>query len=641
MTRGPGIAGEYRTGSAAAAQPARAQQARYAAPPDAAREGDEPMREEASRRGPATGVGWDLSDLYASADDPALTADLERSLDLALRFGEQHRDRVAELDAQALADALDRYEALQEPLVRASCYAQLLFAADTSAPQHGALLQRVQERATEIRNALLFFELEWVALPAERAAALLAAPVLARRRHFLTSLRRYRPHLLSEPEERILSETANTGRSAFSRLFDEILAGMKFRFEHGGEARELGEEEVLALLYSADREQRRAGAAALTRGLRENARTLSFIFNTLVQDKAIDDRLRRYPAPMAARNLANEIEPASVESLLSACVARYPLVARYYRLKARLLGIEQLEDYDRYAPIAAESSERSFELARQVVLDAYADFSPNMAGIAARFFDEHWIDAELREGKRGGAFCASTLPSIHPYVMLSYTGNLRDVMTVAHELGHGVHQTLAARQGLFEQDTPLTTAETASVFGEMLVFRRLMREETDASVRLALLCGKLEDAFATVFRQVAMTRFEEALHAGRRAEGELPIERINALWLDANRPMFGDAVRLSDDYAWWWLYIPHFVHSPFYCYAYAFGELLVLALLRRYDAEGAAFVPRYLALLEAGGSEAPEALLARIGVDITDPGFWDGGLAVLEDMVAEAESLAG
>jgi len=446
--------------------------------------------------------------------------------------------------------------------------------------------------------------------------------------------------VLSEPEERILGETAVTGRSAFARLFDELMADLKFRVQRDGKEEELGEEEVLSLLYDPDRATRREGARALTESLRAHARPLAFIFNTLIQDKSVDDRLRSYAAPMTARNLANEIDDASVESLLSACTARYPMVARYYRLKARILDLDRLEDYDRYAPISDEAGTCSFDEARRIVLDAYADFSPRMEEIARRFFDARWIDAELRDGKRGGAFCASTLPSLHPYVLLSYTGNHRDVMTVAHELGHGVHQSLAAQQGLLEQDTPLTTAETASVFAEMLVFRRLMREERDPAVRLGLLCGKIEDAFATVFRQVAMTRFECLLHAARREEGELPIERINALWMDTNRPMFDDAVHLSEDYAWWWLYIPHFIHSPFYCYAYAFGELLVLALLRRYDEEGEAFVPRYLDLLAAGGSEAPEVLLARMGLDISDSAFWDGGLAVLEDMVAEAEALA-
>jgi oligoendopeptidase F len=547
---------------------------------------------------------------------------------------------VAELSAGALAAALDEYEALQEPVARAGSYASLVFAADTSVPRHGALLQLVQERSSAIRSELLFFELEWVALEDARAQGLLGDPALARRRHVLAALRRYRPHLRSEPEERILEETANSGRRAFGRLFDEVIADTRFPVEVAGRTQSLGEEETLALLHEPDRELRRAAAAGLTAGLRERARVLGFVFNTLAHDKAYQDRLRGFADPMDDRNLANEIDGDAVRALLDACQARYPLVQRYYRLKARLLGLTELADYDRYAPLPEAAGQRSFEAARDLVLEAYADFAPPMAEIAGQFFARRWIDAELRPGKRGGAFSASTVPSAHPYVMLNYTGNLRDVMTIAHELGHGVHQWLARERGLFEQDAPLTTAETASVFGEMLVFRRLMRDERDPALRLALLCGKLEDAFSTVFRQVAMTRFEQAVHAARRSEGELPLERVNALWLEANRAMFGDSVKLTPDYGLWWLYIPHFVHTPFYCYAYAFGELLVLALLRRYDEEGEAFVPRYLELLAAGGSAPPPELLARVGLDIQDPRFWDGGLALLEGLVEEAERLA-
>lgn len=591
--------------------------------------------------GPAAGVRWDLSHLYPEPAKPGIEADLVSSLEAACSFEKRYRRRIGGLSAAELAEAVDVYEALQEPVARAGSFAQLQFAADTQAAAHGALLQYVQERSTEIRQHLLFFELEWVAIDEAQVATLLTEPALAKRRHLLESLRRYRPHVLSEPEERILEETANTGERAWSRLFDEILGAARFSVELDGETKELSEEEVLSLLYDANRDHRRAAASGLTEGLKQHSRVLAFIFNTLVQDKATQDRLRSYEDPIQARNLANEIEGSAVRALLEACEAGYPMVQRYYRLKAKLLGIEQLEDYDRYAPVGEPQGERSFEEARRIVLDAYGDFAPEMAEVAARFFDEDWIDAELRPGKRGGAFSASTVPSAHPYVMLNYTGNLRDVMTVAHELGHGVHQQLARSQGLFEQSTPLTTAETASVFGEMLVFRRLLKEQSDPKVRLALLCGKIEDAFATVFRQVVMTRFEEALHEARRGEGELPIERINELWLAANRPMLGDAVKLTDDYAWWWLYIPHFVHSPFYCYAYAFGELLVLALVRRYDEEGDAFVPRYLELLRAGGSASPPELLARVGLDITDPAFWQGGLTLLEEMVSEAEELAG
>jgi oligoendopeptidase F len=599
--------------------------------------------DDAERReegGPAAGVRWDLADLYAGPDDPRIDADLETALAAARRYAERWRGRLGSVDAAGLAEAVDELERIQEPVARAASYAALLFAADTSAPRHGALLQHVQERASEVKSALVFFELEWVGLADEPALRLLADPALARRRHWLASLRRYRPHVLSEPEERLLEETANTGPRAFARLFEEVLARLRFPVRRDGATLELGEEEVLTLLYDPDREVRREAAGSLTRVLREGSHLLAFVFNTLVQDKAADDRRRRYASPMAARHLANEIDAEGVESLLSACVARYPLVARYYRLKARLLGLEKLLDYDRYAPVGEPPGAVGFDAARRIVLDAYRDFSPELAAVAERFFEGRWIDAELRPGKRGGAFCASTVPTLHPFALLSYTGTPRDVMTLAHELGHGVHQFLARDRGLFEQDAPLTLAETASVFGEMLVFRRLLREEPRPAARLALVCGKLEEAFATVFRQVAMTRFEESLHAARRAEGELAVERINELWMRANRPMFGDSVELRDDYAWWWLYVPHFVHSPFYCYAYAFGELLVLSLLRCYDAEGPAFVARYLELLRAGGSESPATLLARVGLDARDPGFWDGGLALLEELVGEAERLA-
>ena len=588
----------------------------------------------------AEGVRWDLSDLYPAPAADAIDRDLDTALARAEAFGARYRGRMAELAPAELAAAIDEYEDLQEPVGRAGAFAGLQFAADTRAPGHGALLQHVQERSTAIRNALVFFELEWVALPGDTVDALLSDAALAGRRHLLASMRRYRPHVLSEPEERLLAETANTGERAWGRLFDEILGAARFTIEIDGEEQQVSEEEILAQLYHPDRTQRQRAARSLTNGLKEHEHVLAFIFNTLVQNKATEDRLRRYDDPIDSRNLANEIEGASVRALMEACERAHDMVHRYYRLKGRLLGIEPLEDYDRYAPVGEARGTRSFAEARRIVLDAYADFSPRMAEVAAQFFEKHWIDAELREGKRGGAFSASTVPSVHPYVMLNYTGNLRDVMTVAHELGHGVHQYLARERGLFEQDTPLTTAETASVFGEMLVFRRLLAEESDPKVRLSLLCGKIEDAFATVFRQVVMTRFEEKLHTARRAEGELPTARIDELWLEANAPMHGDAVRLTDDYACWWLYIPHFIHSPFYCYAYAFGELLVLALVRRYDEEGEAFVPRYLELLRSGGSESPPDLLAKVGLDITDPAFWSGGLALLREMVEEAESLA-
>jgi oligoendopeptidase F len=343
---------------------------------------------------------------------------------------------------------------------------------------------------------------------------------------------------------------------------------------------------------------------------------------------------------MGPRNLANEISPSVVDALMTAAERHHATVQRYYRLKGRLLGLDQLYDYDRYAPLSADTPTCDWPAARRIVQEGYDAFSPKAGEVIRQFFERRWIDAELRPGKRGGAFSSSAVPSVHPYILLNYTDKLRDVMTLAHELGHGLHQFLSRRVGYLQCDTPLTTAEMASVFGEMLIFQRLQQVFPEPRTRLAMLCSKIEDGFATVFRQVVLTRFEQSLHRARSEQGELTTEQANELWLAANRPMHGDVVRLTDGYGWWWLYIGHFIHVPFYCYAYAFGELLVLALVQKYKQEGVAFVPRYLDLLASGGSEAPHVLLGRLGVDVNDPGFWELGLRLLGDMVAQAEELA-
>lgn len=589
----------------------------------------------------ATGVTWDLKDLYAGVDDPQLERDLALVLERAQEFRDRYRGRIAELVGEALLAAVQELEAILEIVGRFTSFADLLHAAQVDVPRHGALLARTQERASAVRQLLLFFELEWLALPEETACERLAHPSLRKYRHFLASLRRYRPHVLTEPEERILEEKANTGGRAFARLFDETLARLTFTVEHRGDVRRLNESAVLALLYESDRELRRAAAAGLTRGLEAHHALLGFIFNVLALDHSIDDRLRGYDDPMAARNLANEVDAATVAALLDTCEAHYALAQRYYRLKRRLLGLEELLDYDRYAPVGASLPRMSWNRCRDIVLEAYGAFSPRMREIAELFFRHRWIDAEPRNGKRGGAFSASTVPSVHPYVLLQYTGQLHDVMTTAHELGHGVHQYLARAQGYLQMDTPLTMAETASVFGEMLVFQSLRRSLADRQQRLSLLCHKIEDAIATVFRQVALTRFEQRLHWARRQQGELAAETICQLWYEENAKLYGDTVHLTDDYCWWWSYIPHFVHSPFYCYAYAFGELLVLSLFELYAQQGRDFVPRYIALLEAGGSDSPEALLAPLGIDIRDPRFWALGMKPLEQLIGEAEALAG
>ena len=592
----------------------------------------------------AQGVAWDLSDLYKSIDDPVMEKDLGNALGRAKEFEKNYRGKInvpGGIDPGQLAEALKEYEGIYEIADKALSYAMLLHSGDSISPEHGALMQKVQTRRSEIKNLLVFFDLEWLQLPDEDADRIINAPEVESYRHHLESERRFKPHMLSEPEEKLLEETSNTGRRAFSRLFDELTAALEFDLEMDGEVKKLNESEVLALLYNHDRETRKTAAASLTTGLKENARTLTYIFNTLVQDHEIVDRFRSYPDPMASRHLSNEIDSEVVETLMTTCESNHDIVERYYTLKAKLLGLDKLYDYDRYAPIFEEMPSCDYDRCRQIVLDSYSAFSPKAGEIAGLFFEKNWIDAELRLGKRGGAFSASTVPSVHPYILANYTDNLRDVMTIAHELGHGVHQYLSQGVGYLQCDTPLTTAETASVFGEMLVFHRLMENEKDAKVKLGLLCSKIEDAFATVFRQVVLTRFEQKLHHARRSEGELSTERAGELWMEANRPMHGKAVELRDDYGWWWLYIPHFIHSPFYCYAYSFGELLVLALYRKYQQEGESFVPKYLDLLSAGGSDSPENLLEKLGVDIKAPDFWQGGTDIIREMVEDAEKLAG
>jgi oligoendopeptidase F len=589
----------------------------------------------------ATGVSWNLSDLYPSPDSAAITLDLDAAHGRARAFEAAYRGRIQPgPDARLLLVALTELEGLSEQMDRPAVYASLLHAAKTDEPRHGALLMQTRERRTAINKHLIFFDLEWIQVPDDKAASLCKDPSLARFRHYLEQKRAWKPHYLSEPEEKILEEKAITGRSAFVRLFDETVAGLTFPFEHDGKVEHLPLQQINAQLYDADRSARQAAAAGLTRGLQEHSRLLTFVFNNLVLEHRSDCNLRRFDDPMAPRHLANEISPAVVAALMAAVERHHATFQRYYRLKGRLLGIEPLADYDRYAPLFTDQPSCDWPTARRIVQESYAAFSPDAGAVVGQFFEKRWIDAELRPGKRSGAFSSSGVPSAHPYILMNFTDRLRDVMTLAHELGHGLHQYLSRPVGYLQCDTPLTTAETASVFGEMLTFQRLQQVYTDPRTRLALLCGKIEDGFATVFRQVVLTRFEQTLHEARNAKGELTTEQINELWLAANQPMHGSVVQLSDGYAWWWMYIGHFIHVPFYCYAYAFGELLVLALVQKYRQEGAAFVPRYLQLLSSGGSDTPDALLAKLGVDVTDAGFWELGLKLLADMVAEAERLA-
>ncbi|HTU17919.1 MAG TPA: M3 family oligoendopeptidase [Gemmataceae bacterium] len=587
-------------------------------------------------------VAWDLTDLYAGVDDPAINRDLETALKRAQAFEAAYRGKIevpGGPPADTLLAAVRELEGLFEQMDKPIIYAGLVHAAKTDDPKHGALLARTREQRTVINKHLIFFDLEWVKVADADAQRLLAEASLACYRHYLEQKRAWRPHFLSEPEEKILEEKTVTGRAAFVRLFDETVATIRFPFEHKGRTELLSSSQILARLYDADRGARQAAAEGLTSGLRDNARLLTYLMNTLVLDHRSDCNLRRFDDPMGPRHLANEITASVVDALMTAAERYHGTVQRYYRLKARLLGVEQLFDYDRYAMLFPDLPSCDWPTAHGIVQESYEAFSPKAGAVIREFFHKSWIDAELRDGKRGGAFSSSTVPSVHPYILMNFTDKLRDVMTLAHELGHGLHQYLSRGVGYLQCDTPLTTAEMASVFGEMLTFQRLQQRYPEPRVRLGMLCSKIEDGFATVFRQVVLTRFEQSLHKARQEQGELTTEQINELWLAANRPMHGDVVQLTDGYGWWWSYIGHFVHVPFYCYAYAFGELLVLALVQKYKQEGPAFVPRYLELLSAGGSDAPHVLLGKLGVDVNDAGFWELGLQLLDGMVSEAEEL--
>lgn len=590
----------------------------------------------------ATGVRWDLSDLFRSHDDPAIVATLTSCRERAERFGERYRGTINVAGGptpEHLLAAIREMEALQSDLERAGAFAGLLYASDTTRPEHRDLRERIEQRLTEIGNLVLFFELEWLDVPDETVAALVTHPALGEYRHFLTQTRRMRPHTLSEAEERLLNERDNTGPRAFGRLFTELTSSLGFGFQRNGKEERLTLSQILALSHEPDREVRRRAHETLFSVLEQQALVLTFVYDTLVQDHLTIDRLRRFPHPMAARHVANEIDAEAVERMLAVTERNFGEAQRYFRVKARLLGLPRLALYDQYAPIGAELPPSTFEHARDAVLAAFGAFSPDFAAAARQFFERRWIDAEVRPGKQDGAFCASPSPALHPYVLYNHTGNLRDVMTLAHELGHGVHGWLSRKQTHFNYDTPLTTAETASVFGEFLVFDYLLATERDPRVQLALLCGKIEDAFATVFRQAVLTRFEQAVFA-RRADGRFTPETVCETWLAANQPYYGDAVEFTEAYRWGWSYIPHFIHSRFYCYSYVFGELLVLCLYRQYKEQGAPFIPKYMTLLEAGGSASPENLLASLGVDFHDPGFWQKGFDEIRALIDRAEALA-
>jgi oligoendopeptidase F len=583
-------------------------------------------------------VRWQLQELYASPDDPAIERTLAEALDFAREFEKTYKGRLAELEPGEFAGMMEDLERHHISSSKPTLYAHLLHSLDTRDHGAGRLVMRTREAAAERGRHMVFFGLEVAQLTDEQCARLYADPKAVRYRHAIEQERLYRNHQLTEVEERLLTEISPVGSAAWTRLFEELCSAIRVEVDSD----QVPLSSALALLREADRSLRERVSHAITTALRGDARTRGYIFNVVLQDKAISDRLRSYPTWVSSRNLANETSDAAVQALVEAVTGRYELVARYYRVKRRLLGLDRLHEWDRYAPIDEATRHITWPEARDLVLSSYRRFSPRVGAIVQDFFDRRWIDAPVVDGKEGGAYCAFATPDLHPYVMLNFTGQLNDALTLAHELGHGLHDVLSARRNhVFDYHPPLTLAETASVFGETLTFDAIMAQEPDPRVRLSMLCHQVEDSFATIFRQVAMNRFEEAVHTTRRREGELSLEQVGRLWQERVQAMFGDSLTLTDEHEAWWSYVEHFVHVPGYVYAYAYGNLLALSIYRRYrELETPDFAEAYLDFLACGGSMAPDEAVRQVGMDITDPGFWDSGLDILGGMVAEVERLA-
>ena len=579
---------------------------------------------------------WDLSDLYPGPESEELAADLQRCAEDAKAFRTRYEGKLAGLDGGTLGAAVAAYEEIQETLGRIGSYAQLLYSENMSDPAVGKFYQSMQERTTDISSEVLFFTLELNRMEDSALAAKQGAPELARYAPWLRDLRAFRPHQLSDDLERLLHEKHVSGRAAWTRLFDETMAALRFPLD----GQELTSAEVLNKLTDRDGRLREAAAKSIGRVLGDNLRVFGLITNTLAKDKAIEDDWRAFARPVSAQNLSNYVEDEVVEALVGAVRESFPRLShRYYALKAKWMGLDELPYWDRNAPLP-EDSDRviPWEEARRTVLEAYGAFSGDLAAVGRPFFEQAWIDAPVRPGKAPGAFAHPTVPSAHPYLLLNYLGRTRDVMTLAHELGHGVHQVLAGGQGHLMADTPLTLAETASVFGEMLTFQAMLKAETEPVRRKVMLASKVEDMLNTVVRQVAMHNFETRVHDERKA-GELLPERLGEIWLETQRECLGPALRFEAEYKAYWAYIPHFIHVPFYVYAYAFGDCLVNSLYAVYQDASAGFAEKYLEMLKAGGTKRHKELLAPFGLDASDPAFWSKGLGVIAGMIDELEAM--
>lgn len=587
-------------------------------------------------------VRWDLSALFSGNDDPKIQESWERAHAAADAFAAKYRGQidVPDLSPATLATALKELEDLVAQASKPINFAHLQFACDTGNAALGAFLQKQMEKSTELSVKLMFFDLELQAAPDEVIQRAINDPVMANYVHYVTVARTFSKHRLTEAEEVILEETANTGSRAWERLFEEVTSNYTYKLVRPGQdkSEEVSQEEVLNLLRDSNREVRQAASDAFTAGLKDMERVLVFTYNNLIQDKAVDDRLREYEYPEHSRHLANELDKETVDLVISKCQAKYSLVERFYNVKRQILGLSELTHVDRYAPLFDTEAKVEWDQARKIVLEAFGSFSGELESRAREFFDSHWIDAEPRKGKRGGAFCAYNTPDTHPVVFQSYMNMPDDVMTLAHELGHGVHASLSRAQTYFNYHGTLPLAELASTFGEMLVFEKLVASAT-LKDKLALYAEKIEGVFATVFRQAAMFSFERRCHETRRNEGELTADQFGQIWQEELQAMFGESVKLGDQHKCWWSYVSHFISVPFYVYAYSFGELLVLSLYQKAKTEGPSFESKYVELLRLGGSKSPQQLMDIVGVDLKSPEFWDGGFDAMEKLVAEFERL--
>jgi oligoendopeptidase F len=584
-------------------------------------------------------INWDLTDLYQTPGVPDWADDLHRGVERARQFQASYKGAdLSLLSPDAFFQALKEYESIQEEGVKPFLYASLLFTEDSQNNEYKTLLQTAKEQWNELENQLLFFRLALIGLPQEKFQELLSHPPLKTYHHALDFLRRFRPFTRGEKEELIFSRKNLTGRSAFTTLFDEFTGSFSFRLEVEGEEKEFTGSQMLSHLYSPDRSLRERAFRTFLNRHGENHLVLGSIFNALILDAQVEDDLRGYQGPMHRVHLENEIRPETVELMMEVTETHYSLAQEYFQVKACLLGLPKLRNYDLYAPLPSSAKKISFEEARGLLLQSFQEFHPLFGRIAGEFFKNRWIDSPPRKGKYGGAFCSGMTPSLHPYILLNYNGNLRDVLTLAHEMGHGIHFYLARKQTLMNFDPPLTLAETASVFGEMVMTQALLREERDLTVRLALLCIEIEDMIATVFRQNVLTRFEQRAYQ-RRRDQLLSSEEIGDLWWEANARLFGDSVEMIPEYRWGWAYISHFIHSRFYCYSYIFGELVSLALFQKYQEEGPSFLNRLIHLLEQGGSGSPHELLKKAGVDIEQADFWEKGFRVIRQLIDELKSL--